>query len=290
MNRSIFREYDIRGVADRDLDDGLVRELGRAIGLMVAGSSEKPIVAVGRDPRLTSERLRDALIGGLTDVGVDAIDVGVVPTPALYYAAFAWPLDGAVIITGSHNPPEDNGFKILRGRDSIYGADIQALLTAIESGATRAGVVPEKQRGRVQERDVTEPYLSHAFSTLELGPRRFKIVVDAGSGSGGPASVELYRRMGFEVVPLYCEMDGRFPYHHPDPTMEENLVDLRQRVHETGAEMGIALDGDADRIGAVDARGRVLWGDQLMILFGRDILRKHPGARFIAEVKCSQAL
>ena len=300
MKASIFREYDIRGVADRDLDSPSVQELGRAIGAMIAdfagqgGTVEpgraRPVIAVGRDARLTSGRLREALVSGITDVGVDVIDVGVVPTPVLYYAAFAWPIDGAIVITGSHNPAPDNGFKILRRRESIHGADIRALHDAIESGRARARVVAEGARGEVVERDIVEPYLQHAVSRLEMGPRRFRVVVDAGNGSGGPTAVELYRRLGFEVIPLYCDMDGRFPNHHPDPTVEENVADLRQRVGEADAEIGIALDGDADRIGAVDGRRRILWGDQLMILFGRDIARQHPGARFIGEVKCSQAL
>jgi phosphomannomutase/phosphoglucomutase len=298
MNDAIFREYDIRGVADRDLTDEVVGELGRAVGAMISSSAagetaaggDRPEVAVGRDPRLTSDRLRDALVAGITEVGVDVIDVGVVPTPVVYFATFHWPLDGAVVITGSHNPRQDNGFKILCGRETIHGDEIRALRTAIESGAARAQVVPEARRGRVEERDLAAPYIEHALAHLELGPRRFPIVVDAGNGAGGPIAVELYRRMGFKVFELYCEMDGRFPHHHPDPTVELNLADLKSAVHERDAEVGIALDGDADRVGAVDGRRRVLWGDQLMILFARDILRQRPGATILGEVKCSQAL
>jgi len=293
MNSAIFREYDIRGVADRDLDDALVSDLGRAVGAMIRAATpgKRPTMAVGRDCRLHSSRLRNALVDGLTDTGIDVIDVGVVATPVLYFAAFHYKVDGAVIITGSHNPAEDNGFKILRGRESIHGADIRALGQAIASGAARAAAVADdSELGRVTERDVVPAYIEHALGRLELGPRRFRVVVDAGNGSGGPTAVELYRRMGFDVFPLYCDMDGRFPNHHPDPTVEKNVVDLREEVKIRAAEVGIALDGDADRVGAVDGKGRILWGDQLMILFGRDIARENPGARFIGEVKCSQAL
>jgi phosphomannomutase/phosphoglucomutase len=286
MNPAAFREYDIRGVADRDFPDDFVTQLGRAIGTMIRRNAEadKPTMAVGRDCRDTSPRIRDAFIAGIVATGVDVYDVGIVPTPALYFAPFHWDLDGAVIITGSHNPPQDNGFKILRGRTSIHGEDIRALRTAIESADFDEGA------GECSERDVITPYLAHAASTVKLGERRCKVVVDAGNGTGGPAAVRLYERLGFDVVPLYCEMDATFPNHHPDPTVEANLADLRERVKAEGAEIGIAFDGDADRIGAVDGRGRVIWGDQLMILFGRAILETSPGATFIGEVKCSQAL
>jgi phosphomannomutase / phosphoglucomutase len=290
VDRAVFREYDIRGVAERDLPDALVEDLGRAIAGMLGAPrpDARPRLAVGRDCRLTSPRLFAALVAGATRAGADVLDLGVVPTPVLYFAAFELPIDGAVIITGSHNPAPDNGFKILRGKDALHGPAIQALAEAIERGdlpdAGPAG------RGTVEQRDVVPAYLDHAASQLQLGGRRPRVVLDAGNAAGGPTAVALYRRLGFDVVPLHCEMDGRFPNHHPDPTVEANLADLVATVAREGADLGLALDGDADRIGAVDRHGRVLWGDQLMILFGQAILREQPGATFIAEVKCSQAL
>jgi phosphomannomutase/phosphoglucomutase len=207
-----------------------------------------------------------------------------VPTPLLYYAPFAFDLDGGVQITGSHNPPEDNGFKIVSGRTTIHGAEIQAVRAVLEARAFASGA------GRYEERDVVGPYVAHARNLLALGPRRPRVVVDAGNGAGGPAALALYRALGLDVTELYCEMDGRFPNHHPDPTVPENVADLRRTLTATGAEVGIAFDGDADRLGVVDARGRIVWGDQLMILFARAILLEVPGATFVSEVKCSQAL
>jgi phosphomannomutase/phosphoglucomutase len=283
MNPRIFREYDIRGVADRDLSGELATALGRAIGTHLCRHGGKTM-ALGRDCRLTSPRLHAALREGLLLTPIHIVDVGVVPTPVLYHAPFAFDLDGGVQITGSHNPPEDNGFKVLRGKTTIYGQEIQVLRQLIETGDFVTG------QGTIEEREILRTYLDYAKQSLRLGPRRPKVVVDAGNGAGGPVAVPLYRELGFDVTELYCEMDGRFPNHHPDPTVPENVAELARLVAQTGAEVGIALDGDADRIGAVDRKGRIIWGDQLMILFARAILAEKPGATFVSEVKCSQSM
>jgi phosphomannomutase/phosphoglucomutase len=284
MNPRVFREYDIRGNADRDLDDAFVEDLGRAVGTHLHRAGARRIT-LGRDCRVHSPRLHTALRAGILSAGVDVIDVGVVATPVLYYSVFHFDTDGGVQITGSHNPPEDNGFKILRGKSTIHGQEIQELKKLIEKKDFHAAAAA----GKVEECDINGPYLEMAVSRIKLGPRRFKVVVDAGNGVGGLAA-PLIERLGFEVTRLYCEPDGRFPHHHPDPTVEKNVAELKQKVAETGAELGIALDGDADRIGVVDAKGRIVWGDQLMILFARSILQEVPGATFVSEVKCSKAL
>jgi phosphomannomutase/phosphoglucomutase len=281
VNPRSFREYDIRGVADRDLDDTTVRALGVAIGEKLGG----PVV-VGRDPRIHSPRLFAALTDGLR-VHAEVVDIGVVPTPVVYFAAHHLEPAGGVMITGSHNPPEDNGFKLVAGTEALYGPAIAALRDRVAQIIAQPLAPPIKP---MHSRDLIEPYLGHAVSALQLGRRRMRVVVDAGNGAGGPTAVALYRRLGFEVVPLYCELDGRFPHHHPDPTEPRNLADLIAKVADTSAELGIAFDGDADRIGAIDATGRILWGDQLMILLGKAVLRELPGARFVGEVKCSQAM
>ena len=195
-------------------------------------------------------------------------------------------VDGGVMITASHNPAEDNGFKIMCGKATIYGADIQKLRERIERRAFRTGVAP----GTATDHDILQDYVDTIADNIKLGPRRFKLVVDGGNGTGGLAILPIAKRLGLDVDAIYCDPDGRFPNHHPDPTVPENLADLIARVKATGAEMGIALDGDADRVGAVDGEGRIIWGDQLVMLFAREILQRQPGATFVSEVKCSQAL
>jgi phosphomannomutase/phosphoglucomutase len=283
FNPRVFREYDIRGVADRDLPDAFAERLGRAIGTHLARAGARRIT-LGRDCRVHSPRLHAALLRGLVSTGLRVLDVGVVATPVLYFSVFHLDADGGVQITGSHNPPEDNGFKILRGKTTIHGDEIQAVRALWESQDFVTG------EGAVEAREIHQPYQDYLVKNLKPGPRRFRIVVDAGNGVGGIDCVPVLKRLGFEVSALYCEPDGRFPNHHPDPTVEKNVQALRDEVARTGAELGIALDGDADRVGIVDARGRIVWGDQLLILFAREILREQPGATFVSEVKCSQAL
>ncbi len=282
---SPFREYDIRGVADRDLPDALVRAIGLAIAERAYATGGP--VAIGRDCRLHSPRLYAALSEGVRAIA-DVVDLGVVPTPVAYFAQQYLQPAATVVITGSHNPAEDNGFKVMVGDQTLHGAAIAQL----GDRARALAALPRLPRpvGETTAADVAAAYVERAVAELRIGPRRPRVVVDAGNGAGGPTALVLYSQLGFDVVPLYCDMDGRFPNHHPDPTQPENLADLVTAVQYLGAEVGIALDGDADRVGAVDATGRVLWGDQLMILLGRAVLAEVPGARFVGEVKCSQTM
>jgi len=287
VNQKIFREYDIRGVADRDLHDDVVRAIGVAIAETALKYSSRPIV-VGRDCRLTSPRIFDALTHGLR-VFADVIDIGVVPTPVAYFAQQHLHPSATVMITGSHNPAEDNGLKIMLGDRALHGAAITALGQRVAT-LVACTEPPPPPRQAITTRDVVGAYLARAKDELRLGDRRLRVVVDAGNGAGGPAAIALYTALGFDVVPLYCDFDGRFPNHHPDPTQPENLAALTLAVQHLGAEVGIALDGDADRVGAVDATGRILWGDQLMVLLGRAVLTEVPTACFVGEVKCSQTM
>ncbi|MBX3219789.1 MAG: phosphomannomutase/phosphoglucomutase [Labilithrix sp.] len=285
----VFREYDIRGVADRDLHDTLAHGIGRGFGAMLAEqrSGEAPLrVAVARDCRLSSPRLFAALVKGLVEAGMHVVDVGVGPTPMLYFAAHHLGTDGAVMITGSHNPGDENGFKMMRGKASFFGPDIQTLRGRIERGE-----LGPSREGRVEETCVEDAYVAELQKRFDFSKSpKLAFVVDAGNGAGGPLALKTMQALGLEPDPLFCEMDGRFPNHHPDPTVLENIATLVDRVKATKARVGLAYDGDADRLGAVDENGDVIWGDKLMILFSRALLAERAGATILGEVKCSQTL
>ena len=284
----IFREYDIRGVADRDLSDELAEGIGRGLGEMLRVDGKAPRLAVGRDCRLSSGRLHAALLRGLAKAGVHVVDIGVGPTPMLYFAVHHLHTDGGIMITGSHNPGDENGFKMMRGKASFYGAEIQKLrerLVAADYAAAPAGAV-----AKVEPFDVQDAYVAAMKERFDFTGSNIVFTIDAGNGSGGPLGVRAMEAVGLKPDTIFCEMDGRFPNHHPDPTVEKNLAQLVARVKETKARVGLAYDGDADRIGVVDAEGNVIWGDKLLILFARGLLKEHPGATVIGEVKCSQTL
>jgi phosphomannomutase/phosphoglucomutase len=284
MNPQIFREYDIRGLVGRDLTEDVVEKLGRGLGTIVRRQGGRWIV-VGRDCRESSTRFREAICSGITSTGLHVVDVGIVPTPVTYFAANTLPVDGLAMITGSHNPPEYNGFKVGSGKTTFHGSEIQELRKLIEAADFERG-----SAGKVIQFDIVTPYIHFIRQTLAVGRKGMRIVVDAGNGTGGVVAVPLFRAMGFEVVPLFCEMDPTFPNHHPDPTVTKNLEDLIRAVKREKAEVGLAYDGDADRLGVIDDAGNILWGDQLMILFARSVLREVPGAAIVGEVKCSFTL
>jgi len=283
VNPNIFREYDIRGRVPEELNRETAYRLGQCFGAYYQSFGAKRI-SLGRDCRLSSPELRQGVTEGMMDAGIHVIDVGMVPTPLLYFSLHHLDVDGGIQITGSHNPPEYNGFKICLGKTTIYGEEIQKLRKIGESGSFPKG------KGSVEAKEVIQPYGEEILKRIRSGQVARKVVLDAGNGVAGLVAPELYSRMGIEVEKLFCEPDGRFPNHHPDPTLPENLKHLIQKVSDTSADLGIAFDGDADRIGVVDRKGKILWGDQLMIIFSRDLLKRHPGAKIIGEVKCSQVL
>jgi phosphomannomutase/phosphoglucomutase len=282
LKQTIFREYDIRGVADTELLSSDIVDLGRGLGTLLQRQSGRSIT-LGRDCRLSSPRLRDALLEGLLDSGCEVTDIGVVPTPLLYFSAVHLGADGAVMITGSHNPSEFNGFKTVCGAGTLHGETIQEVRRIIEARDFLHG------RGSHGSMDVIPAYLDEVAPQFDF-KRRVKVVLDAGNGTAGPVAHRLFQRLNCEVTELFFEMDGRFPNHHPDPTVPANLKHLKDAVKAQGAELGIAFDGDSDRIGAVDENGEVIYGDMLLLIFGREILTRKPGATFIGEVKCSQLL
>jgi len=282
INPKIFREYDIRGIVGQDLDGAVVETLGRAMGTFFVGRGKKD-VAMGRDCRLSSPEFASALAHGLLATGCDVTDLGVIPTPLLYFTVFHEKKQSGVMITGSHNPPEHNGFKVMSGEETLYGASIQEIGETIDKGVFARG------SGRFSSLNVVPAYQDYVSRNVRIS-RPIKVVVDAGNGTGGTVAVPLLKKMGADVVDIFCEPDGRFPNHHPDPTLPDAMQALIAKVRESGAELGIAYDGDADRLGVVDDRGRIIWGDQLLIIFARDILPGRPGAAVISEVKASKVL
>ncbi len=286
MKSHIFRQYDIRGIVGEDLDAEVTEAVGRAFGSRVRldSSSRSPTVAVGYDNRLTSPSLADGLIAGIRSAGVDVVDVGTVPTPVLYWSEVTLGADAGVQITGSHNPPEWNGIKMTHGGSSLYGDAIQDLLRSIQASNFTSG------SGGYERITVLDHYVDDIAGRFNL-ERPMRVAVDCGNGTGSILAVRLLEAIGVEVTPLFCESDPTFPNHHPDPTVDDNLIDLIRSVESGNHDLGVAFDGDADRIGAIDDQGRIIRGDILLLLFGLDLLKKRgPGQKLIFDVKCSQVL
>ena len=284
ISPDIFREYDIRGVADVDLTDAVVETIGKSYGTWLTERGVTKI-AMGGDVRLSTERIRRAVAKGVTSTGIDVVDIGVVTTPLLYWSLFHLDLNGGVMVTGSHNPGDMNGLKLAFGKTTIWGDDIQEIRRIAEKGD-----FVKASAGSVEYQDITDAYVSMLISKIQLGPRKLKAVCDSGNGTAGGTICRVLNGMGCECVSLFGEPDGRFPNHHPDPQKRENLAALIEKVRETGADVGFAFDGDADRIGVVDEQGEVVFGDRLMALYWDEILPKHPGAEAIIEPKCTMAL
>ncbi|MEK7286810.1 MAG: phosphomannomutase/phosphoglucomutase [Nitrospirota bacterium] len=286
---SIFREYDIRGIYKEELTEEIAVGIGAAFGTRIrrAGGT---VVSMGYDVRLSSPSLREALLSGILSTGINVMDIGACPTPALYYSLFQLPVNGGIMITASHNPANYNGFKICQGRQSLFGDDIQGIKAAIASADYEKGV------GSLTVVDnFLSTYLDYFVGHFKSfapqnGNRPLRIVMDCGNGAASLIAPEIFKRLGIDLIELYCTPDGRFPNHHPDPTVSENLADLIVEVKKQKADFGIAFDGDADRLGAVDEHGAIIWGDRLTLLFATQILKEKPGAVIISEVKASQVL
>lgn len=278
----IFKAYDIRGIVDRTLTPRIAERIGQAIGSEARHRGQSTVV-VGRDGRLSGPELVTALARGITATGCDVIDIGRVPTPVLYFATYHLGTHSGVMVTGSHNPPEYNGFKMVLAGTTLAGPDIQDLRRRLLENDLSNGV------GHVREADVRDAYIARIVSDVHLS-RPLRVVVDCGNGVGGEIAPRLLRELGCDVRALYCEIDGTFPHHHPDPSQPKNLVDLISAVHEAQVDVGLAFDGDADRLGVISPEGDVIWPDRQMILYARDVLSRHPGAEIVYDVKCSRTL
>jgi len=285
LSRAIFREYDIRGITGRDLTPDVADAIGRAYAALLRERNIAGTIAVGRDNRPSGDALHERLVRALVESGIDVVDIGVVPTPLAYWAQHNLGVVGGIQITGSHNPPEYNGFKLGVGTRSIYGADIQRLYEIAVAGEFPKG------EGSVRSEPVIDRYVQDVARRIGRLSRPLRIVADAGNGAGALVAPQLFAALGVETTCLFCESDGTFPNHHPDPTVPKNLEALIAEVQKGGYDLGVAFDGDADRIGLVDATGDIIWGDYLLILYARDVLARTGGGQsIIFDVKCSQAL
>lgn len=281
----MFRQYDIRGQAGTELDDLAVNGIASAFAAYVIQSGRKQVI-VGRDNRYSSADFRNIVVGALLESGLNVIDIGELITPMFYFAARKLNVDAGVMITASHNPGHDNGFKLLLGASTIYGEEIQKIAQMVVDGAAMIADAP----GKLNEIQIMEDYVADIKSRISLGSHKLKVVVDCGNGTAGMIAPRMLRELGCEVVELYCENDPDYPNHHPDPVKVENCHDLVKVVQAEKADLGIGFDGDGDRLGVVAPNGQIIWGDILMILYWREILSRHPGLDCIVEVKCSQAL
>lgn len=279
----IFREYDIRGVVEKDLTPEVVDRIGQAYGT-IARERGVGTISVGRDGRLTSPRLHEELISGLMKSGIDVIDLGLCATPLVYFSLHHLPVDGGIMVTGSHNASEYNGFKLCIGKEALHGSDIQYLQEVFEGGAFASG------EGKREVHSIISDYRNFLRDKFAHVPKNhgLHVVIDCGNGAASLVAKEVLEELGCRVTGLYCDLDGNFPHHHPDPTVMENLEDLIRQVKLSRADLGIGFDGDADRIGVIDDTGNILWGDRLLLLFARDVLQDYPGGTFISEVKASQ--
>ncbi len=282
MNKGIFREYDIRGVAGKDILEEDVKNIGKAYGTLLHHEGRHR-VSVGRDCRLTSEAYAEQFIKGVLSTGCDVVDIGMCPTPVLYFSIHHLGLGGGAMITASHNPPEYNGFKLMNGHDSIHSQGLQEIRKIIERQEYVTGT------GRLTKEDVLTPYKQYITDHIAISAR-LRLGIDAGNGTGGITALPVLRALGCEVHELFCDPDGRFPNHEADPTQKKNLTDLIALVKEKHLDLGVGYDGDGDRIGVVDSNGEVIYGDQLMVIYAREILTRKPGATFISEVKCSMVM
>jgi phosphomannomutase/phosphoglucomutase len=278
----IFKAYDIRGIVGKTLSTGIVRRVGQALGSEALEHGQDAII-IGRDGRLSGPAMSQALAAGIMAAGCDAIEIGLAPTPVVYFAAYHLGIPSAVAITGSHNPPDYNGLKMVIAGETLAGERIQQLKQRIRDRRLANGA------GILREESVIDAYITRIVGDVSL-QRPLKLVIDCGNGVAGAVAPRLFRELGCELTELYCDVDGTFPNHHPDPSQPENLADLITAVQETGADLGFAFDGDGDRLGVVSPDGSNIWPDRQMILYARDILRRRPGAEVVFDVKCSRNL